>query len=70
MKLIRLPEVEARVGIKHSVIYRLIKAKKFPAPLKQGSASFWMDSEIDAYLAQIAANRPADSWQVTVTTTP
>lgn len=63
MKLIRLPEVEARVGLKHSAIYGLIKVKQFPAPIKQGSASFWMDTEIDAYLAQCAADRPADRWR-------
>lgn len=71
MKLIRLPAVEARVGLKHSAIYRLIKAGKFPAPLKQGSSSFWMDTEIEAYLAQTAAHRPAGTWRAdALETTP
>ena len=58
-----MPEVEARVGLKHSTIYSLIRAQQFPAPMKQGSASFWMDTEIDAYLAQRAADRPANRWR-------
>lgn len=62
MKLIRLPEVEARVGLKRTTIYRLIKDAKFPAPIKQGTGSFWMDTEIATYLSEVAAARPASSW--------
>ena len=59
-KLLRFPEVEARVRIKRTAIYRLIKAKKFPAPVKQGGASFWFDDEIEAYLEGLKSASPAN----------
>lgn len=60
MKLLRYPEVEARVRLKRSAIYKLIKAEKFPAPVKQGGASFWFDTDIDAYLERLRSARPAN----------
>jgi predicted DNA-binding transcriptional regulator AlpA len=58
-KLLRFPEVEARVRLKRTAIYRLIKAAKFPAPVKQGGASFWFDDEIEDYLEHLKSERPA-----------
>ncbi len=59
-QLLRFPEVEARVRLKRTAIYRLIKARKFPAPVKQGGASFWFDEDIDAYLEQLKSERQAN----------
>ena len=53
-RLIRLPEVEERVGLKRSSIYAAIQAKTFPEPLKVlgGRASVWPLSAIDAWIAE------------------
>lgn len=59
MKLLRYPEVEKRVRLKKSAIYKLIKAEKFPAPVKQGGAAFWFDTDIDAYLERLRSERRA-----------
>jgi predicted DNA-binding transcriptional regulator AlpA len=58
-KLLRFPEVEQRVRLKRTAIYKLIKAAKFPAPVKQGGASFWFDEDIDAYLDGLKSARQA-----------
>lgn len=52
-RLIRLPEVEHRVGVKKSAIYKWIKDGKFPAPRKLGTTcSVWPESAIDAWISQ------------------
>lgn len=52
-RLIRLRVVEARVGIKRSTIYRLIKAGQFPAPIKLGAnVVAWRESAINAWVQQ------------------
>jgi prophage regulatory protein len=50
-RLLRLPEVEARVGLKKPTIYSHIKANRFPVQVKIGSASAWKESDINAYVA-------------------
>lgn len=35
--LLRLPQVEALVGLKRSSIYRAVKNQSFPAPVKLGT---------------------------------
>lgn len=56
-RLLRLPEVLSVVGYQKSQVYRLIQAGQFPKPLKRGSTSSWVKSEIDAYVATVIANR-------------
>lgn len=53
----RLPQVKSRVGLGRSEIYRRVKAKTFPAPIKLGErASAWAEHEITAWInARIAA---------------
>ncbi len=48
---IRLPIVLDRVGLKRSAIYKRIAAKTFPAPMKDGGASLWLERDIEAYIA-------------------
>ena len=51
-KLLRREEVEARVGLKCSSIYRLMRAGQFPEPVKVGPRAVrWPASEIEAWLA-------------------
>lgn len=50
-KLIRLPVVLDRVGYSRSRIYELIKAQKFPKPVKLGArASAWVEEEVDEWI--------------------
>jgi prophage regulatory protein len=61
MKLLDRDGLKAK-GIKYSKpqLWRLVKAKKFPAPIKIGEArSAWVESEIDAWIAAKIAERDA-----------
>ncbi len=50
-RVLRRPEVEARVGLARSTIYHLISLGQFPTPIKLGAKSVgWMEDEIDAWL--------------------
>ena len=60
MKLIALPAVIERVALQRTTIYGLIKKRKFPAPVKVGGASRWVEGEIDAFVTGLAAERPAN----------
>jgi len=57
--VLRLRAVEARAGIKKSLMYRMIQEGTFPAPFKinGGHASGWLSTEIDAWIAKQAASR-------------
>jgi prophage regulatory protein len=56
-RLIRLPAVQQRVGMGRTAVYELIKAGKFPRPVKVGAASAWIDIEITRWIEQLAASR-------------
>jgi prophage regulatory protein len=52
-RLIRLPEVKARVGLSRSTIYARIKSNEFPAPVRLGSNArsvAWLESSIDDFI--------------------
>lgn len=61
LKIIRLPAVEDRVGLKKSQINALERAGKFPRRVRiSARAAGWVESEIDDYIrARIAASRAA-----------
>lgn len=63
--LLRLPDVCARVGVRHSKLYELIAAGDFPRPVKVGGtrASRWPSSEVDAWIAARIAERDAGGAQ-------
>ena len=51
-RLLRREEVESRVGLKRSSIYREMRAGRFPIPVKVGARAVrWPASEIEAWLA-------------------
>ena len=56
-RLIRFPAVQERVGMGRTAVYGLIKAGKFPRPVKVGAASAWIDVEITRWIEQLAASR-------------
>ena len=51
-RFLRLPEVMETVGSRRTVIYDKITRGEFPAPVKIGSVSFWLASEISAYIGE------------------
>jgi prophage regulatory protein len=57
LALIPFFQVSIKVGIGRSRIYALIGEGNFPPPVKIGASSRWLVSEIDAYIAQLAATR-------------
>ena len=56
--LLRLPDVEARTGLRRSHIYSLAARGEFPKPLKLGDrASAWVEAEITEWVrARIRAS--------------
>ena len=61
-KLLRMPEVQRRVPLSRSHIYSLAAQGRFPKPIKLGiRASAWLESEVDARVAQrIRESRASD----------
>ena len=57
LALIPFFQVALKVGMGRSRIYALIGEGNFPPPVKIGASSRWVVSEIDAYIAQLAATR-------------
>ena len=50
-RLIRLKEVQYRVGLGRSTIYRWMAAGKFPKPVQLGGyAVAWAEADIDAWI--------------------
>lgn len=58
-RLIRLPEVVARTGLRKSAIYQRAKDGTFPSSIKIGTYNVaWLESEIDEWVAErIATSR-------------
>ena len=60
LRIGRLPDVMAATGLGSSQIYKLSKENRFPKPLKlMGRASGWIMSEVEAWIAERAAERDA-----------
>jgi prophage regulatory protein len=61
LRLLRLPDVIARVGIKRTAIFDAIKAGTFPAQIRLGKrCSCWSSAEIEIWVrARIAEARGA-----------
>ena len=56
-RLLRLDAVENRVGWRKSKIYQEVAAGNFPRPIKHGAVNTWPESEIDAYISRLIAQR-------------
>jgi prophage regulatory protein len=47
---LRLPEVQARTGLKRTTIYERVRNGDFPRPIKLSTrASAWISSEVDRW---------------------
>jgi len=55
--LLQRHEVERRVGLGCTSIYAGIAAGTFPKPVKVGKRSLWVETEIDAWIAERIAER-------------
>lgn len=54
LRLIRLPEVIARVGLKRSSIYQRMAEGRFPKGRSLGPrCTVWVEAEIDAWIKSI-----------------
>lgn len=57
-RLIRISEVLSMTGEARTTCYDAIATGTHPAPLKDGRASLWRLSEVQAYVAQKIARLP------------
>lgn len=56
--MLRLPEVERRVGLRRSAIYARIKREEFPYPVKLGRTTVFVESEVQSFIdTSIRASR-------------
>lgn len=54
-RLLRLPEVMARVGLKRSAIYQRMTEGRFPRSRSLGpKCTVWIESEVDAWINDVA----------------
>jgi len=50
-KILRRPDVEARVALSRSSIYKMINDEQFPKPIKLGSRAVgWLEADIDQWI--------------------
>ena len=55
VRLLRLPEVIARVGLKRSAIYQRMNEGRFPRSRSLGpKCTVWVESEIEGWIRDIA----------------
>ena len=58
MNILRKRDVASKVGLSAVHIMRLVKAEKFPEPVRLGPASIgWIESEVDQWIADRASQR-------------
>lgn len=64
VKIIRMPALEQKVGLKKSAIYKRIKESDFPKPVRFGShATGWLESDVDDWILKLAGKIPANDKQ-------
>lgn len=53
-RFIRLPELEQLIGFKRSTIYRMVAAKRLPAPIRLGANTVaWQLSSVQRWMADV-----------------
>jgi prophage regulatory protein len=62
-KILRLPEVLNRVGVRRATLYQWITAGKFPKQIQLGTRSVgWDEKSVESWLKdRISASQSADS---------
>ena len=56
-RFIKLPEVQRKTSLSRAAIYKRMARKAFPAQVKLGSTSVWLESEIDAWMQELLEGR-------------
>ena len=59
--LLSFEDVSARVALGRTRIYAGIAAKTFPAPVKLGRRSVWVEAEVDQWIRDRIAERDMGS---------
>ena len=63
-RIIRLPAVEVKTGLKHSAIYQKMAEGTFPRPVPLGpKAVGWVEAEIDRWIDERVAERDGRSYE-------
>ena len=58
MKLLDDDDLAAKgIPLGRTQIWRLVKAGKFPPPVKVGSRNCWVEAEIDDFIKKLVAER-------------
>ncbi|HQQ75427.1 MAG TPA: AlpA family phage regulatory protein [Pseudomonadales bacterium] len=57
MQYLKLQQITQKTKFSKSKIYADIKAGTFPKQINIGRSSFWIESEIDAWMLERAAER-------------
>lgn len=52
--LLRMPELTKKLGVSRSSVYKMIKERGFPPPVKLGRIAAWRLSDVAAYLNEDA----------------
>ena len=55
--LLKLDEVKKRTALSRSSIYAKVAAGTFPRPVKQGSSSVWVDTEVQGWIDALIESR-------------
>lgn len=55
--LLTFAQVSAKVALGRTSIYAGIAARTFPAPIKSGKRSLWVESEVEQWIADRIAER-------------
>jgi len=58
VKIFRMPDVSGVTGLKSSTIYKLVRTKEFPPPIKLTSrSSGWLSHDVDRWLESRLTNQ-------------
>lgn len=52
MQLIKQQKVEKKLDVSRSTLIRMWLRGEFPAPKKIGHNNFWLEAEVDAWIAE------------------
>jgi prophage regulatory protein len=57
-RLMRMPEVISKTGLRKSVIYKKIRLGEFPEPVRiSAKVSTWLESEVDRFIDERVSER-------------
>jgi len=57
--LLKLAQVREQTRLSKTKVYGLIQQGVFPRPVKQGTNSYWLQSDVDTYIGTLVDQRMA-----------